>query len=50
MKTKIVNAGNCIMCGEEIKIVAKRGGAKSPNIFLCDECKRKVIKNVRKEI
>ena len=39
------------MCGEKIKIVARRGNSKSQDIFLCAGCKRKVMNknNERKE-
>lgn len=40
MEIKVVNAGNCVICGREIKIDIKRGDNKLPNIFFCPECER----------
>ena len=42
MNIKVINAGNCMICGKEIKIVASRGNNKLPNIFFCPECEKKV--------
>lgn len=44
MEIKVINAGNCIICGREIKIVARRGNGKTPNIFFCQSCVHRVSK------
>ena len=41
---KIITAGNCMMCGKEIKVPIVRGSAKFPNIFFCKECDEKINK------
>jgi hypothetical protein len=43
----IMNAGNCVLCGQKMKIVVKRGNDKLPNIFFCSKCER--IVNEKKE-
>lgn len=35
---KVVNAGNCIICGGEIKIVTRKKHYKFPNILFCQKC------------
>lgn len=35
---KVINAGNCIICGRPIEFVITRGTSKFPNIFLCQDC------------
>ena len=47
-KITIVNAGNCVLCGREIKIVTNRGKKEYPNIFFCPRCERRVNKEKRK--
>ncbi len=37
---KVIYAGNCMLCGRQIKIVTKRGDNKFPNIFFCQKCER----------
>ena len=44
MIIKVINAGNCMLCGREIKIAARRGNSKFPNIFFCPKCERRVKK------
>lgn len=44
MIIKVITAGNCMLCGREIKIVIKQGNNKVPDIFFCARCKRKVKK------
>ena len=44
MDIRVINAGNCMMCGREIKIVTKRGNNKFPNIFFCPRCERQIVK------
>lgn len=44
MIIKVINAGNCILCGREIKITVRRGNNKFPDIFFCPECEQKVKK------
>ncbi len=41
---KVITAGNCMLCGREIKIVIKQGNNKFPDIFFCARCKRKIKK------
>lgn len=53
MNIKIINAGNCILCGQKIKIAAQRGSNKLPNIFFCPECDKRRIqaqKEMKKEV
>ena len=38
MNIKVINVGNCLICGREIKIVTKRESNKLPNIFFCPRC------------
>ena len=45
MNIKVINAGNCMICGKEIKIVAKKKNNKLPNIFFCPKCEKKVRNN-----
>lgn len=42
MDIKVVNAGNCMICGSEIKIIATRGNNKFPNIFFCPQCEKRI--------
>lgn len=44
MHFEIINAGNCMICGREIKIDTKRDNDKFPNIFFCLECERQRVK------
>lgn len=44
MNIKVINAGNCMICGREIKIVAKRENNKFPNIFFCSRCEKQRVK------
>lgn len=44
MTIKVINAGNCMLCGQEIKIAISRGNNKFPDIFFCPECERRVKK------
>ena len=37
---EVINAGNCMICGREIKIVTKGGNNKFPNIFFCPRCEK----------
>jgi hypothetical protein len=43
MDIKVINAGNCVICGREIKIVARRSRGKLPNIFFCTRCEHRII-------
>ena len=45
MDIKVINAGNCRICGREIKIVATRGNNKFPNIFFCPKCDEEMRKH-----
>lgn len=49
MNIQVINTGNCMMCGREIKIVIRRGNSKSPNIFLCPRCERLLKKDNSQE-
>lgn len=42
MEIKVVNAGNCMICGKPIKLAVPRGHNKLPNIFFCKECEPKL--------
>ena len=44
MTIKVINAGNCMLCGQKIKIVVRRKNSKFPNIFFCPECERRIKK------
>lgn len=48
MNIKIINAGNCILCGREIKIVTNKKSDKFPKIFFCPRCEHRVNKEKRK--
>ena len=48
MNIKVINAGNCMICGREIKIVTTRGSNKFPNIFFCPRCERRANKEKKK--
>lgn len=43
MNIKVINAGNCMICGKEIKIFTKREENKFPNIFFCPKCERQRV-------
>lgn len=46
MTIKVINAGKCMLCGREIKIVTKRDNTEFPNVFFCQRCeKRRVEKD-----
>jgi DNA-directed RNA polymerase subunit RPC12/RpoP len=44
VKIKVINAGRCMLCGKEIKIVAKRSNNKFPNVFFCPRCEERRVK------
>lgn len=44
MDIKVIHAGNCMICGREIKVVAKREKNKFPNVFFCPKCEERIIK------
>lgn len=44
-KIKVVNAGNCMMCGKPIEVDESEA---FPNIFFCKECSENVKKKVQK--
>ena len=46
MKIKVVNAGNCILCGKPIELKDTKDTDKLPNIFFCQECEKKIRKAV----
>lgn len=41
---KVVNAGNCIICGREIKIVTRKEHYNFPNILFCQKCDEQRLK------
>ena len=49
MNIKVINAGNCMLCGKEIRIVIRRASNKLPNIFFCPRCEHRVNKEADKE-
>ena len=42
MVIKVINAGNCILCGKPIELKDTKDTDKLPNIFFCPECEKKV--------
>ena len=44
MEIKVVNAGDCMICGKQIQLVVPRGYNKLPNIFFCPECEKRIVK------
>lgn len=44
MNIKVINAGNCIICGREIKIDTKKENDKFPNIFFCSRCEERRVR------
>ncbi len=38
MKIKVVNAGNCMICGKPIKLAVPIDHDKLPNVFFCRKC------------
>jgi len=49
MTIKVINAGNCMICGREIKIVARKDN-KFPNVFFCRECEQKLEEDIAKTV
>lgn len=49
MKFKVINAGNCMLCGRKIKIVAKRDSNKFPSVFFCSRCERRRVNKDKAE-
>lgn len=41
---KVINAGNCIICGREIKIDTKKENDKFLNIFFCPRCEERIVR------
>ena len=41
---KVINAGNCMICGREIKIVTNKKNKKYPNILFCPRCDERRLK------
>ena len=50
MKVKVVNAGNCIICGKPIKLVVPKDRDKISNVCFCRKCEPelKYVRNVKK--
>jgi len=49
MKIKVINAGNCMLCGREIKIKANVISNELPNVLFCSECENKIKENKSNE-
>ena len=49
MKIKVINAGKCMLCGKEIKIITKKDSNKFPNVFFCPRCERRVKKEKKRK-
>lgn len=47
IKYDIINAGNCVLCGQ--KIVIKQDNNKIPNIFFCQRCEHRINKEKTKK-
>lgn len=41
MNIKVINAGNCMICGREIKIVTKKDKNEFLDIFFCRRCEKR---------
>ncbi len=41
IEVKVINAGNCMLCGREIKIVTKRKNTKLLNVLFCPRCEKR---------
>lgn len=41
---KVINAGNCMLCGRKIMIDTCKEGDKLPNIFFCPRCEKRRVK------
>lgn len=50
MKIKVVNAGNCMICGKPIKLSIPRDYSKLPNVFFCRECEQELDKDIAKTV
>lgn len=48
MDIKIINAGNCVLCGRKIKVTKQRNN-KLPNIFFCPRCERRINKEMEEK-
>ena len=42
-EVKVINVGNCMMCGNPIRIIPRRGNGITPNIFFCSKCERQMM-------
>lgn len=42
MYIKVINAGNCVICGRKIKIVTKKKNDIFPNIIFCPRCEKRI--------
>lgn len=43
MTVKVINAGKCMLCGREIKIVTKRDNTQFLNVFFCPKCEKRRV-------
>lgn len=50
MNIKVINAGNCMICGNPIKLAVPRGYSEFPNIFFCRECEQKLDEDIAKTV
>lgn len=48
MVIKVVNAGNCILCGKPIKLSDSKENNELPNIFFCPKCNEQIVKESKK--
>ena len=44
MKIKLINAGNCMICGDPINLTVSKDNDKLPNIFFCPRCTKRIEK------
>ena len=45
LNIKVINAGNCMICGRKIKIVTKKKNNIFPDIFFCPKCEKQIEKD-----
>lgn len=43
MDFKVINAGNCVICGKPIILPAMRASNKLPDIFFCKTCRTRIV-------
>ena len=50
MNIKVINAGNCMICGKPINPVVSRDNGKLPDIFFCPRCAKQIVKKGKPQI